>query len=442
MLFAAVSALPTELPHPSDLADVLSEDAFEDYLDKWLELEEQRWLNDTNIFNSPSARSGCTFRVRNDFGQPQPVFINRRTNTYLTPNGNSGQVRLNAGDDVIVSCVGSGRQIRHPNIQSTVATATARCVRDNLVSGSGWLNGNRAFGQLTCNSNSNHEAVQTNDRCINNNVVIRVGFRVNNVFHPLYWACYDRNRYEVLYVWYTQNPSNAVHQTGVNRPSWAAGGFFPGIDINNIYTQNSQKQAIARVVGNNLANRYVTSTQFLARGHLIAKSDQVFATGQRATFYFINAAPQWQPFNAGNWNNLEQDLRARIGAAGYNCMIYTGTFGVAQLRDASGRFVDIYLDNTNNRRRVPVPLYFYKVAYDSSRRLGTAFISINNPHLTASEARALQFCTDRCRNNNAFSWLRWRPDRIDQGYSFCCTVADFRRRINHLPSFTVNGLLS
>ena len=55
-----------------------------------------------------------------------------------------------------------------------------------------------------------------------------------------------------------------------------------------------------------MVDTYVTSTQFLARGHLAAKSDFVFATAQRATFFFTNAAPQWQPFNAGNWNFLEQ----------------------------------------------------------------------------------------------------------------------------------------
>lgn len=73
-----------------------------------------------------------------------------------------------------------------------------------------------------------------------------------------------------------------------------------------MYTQVSQKAAIAGYVGDELADKYVTTSQFLARGHLAAKTDFIYATGQRATFYFINAAPQWQPFNAGNWNWLEQ----------------------------------------------------------------------------------------------------------------------------------------
>ncbi|KPJ17193.1 Endonuclease G, mitochondrial [Papilio machaon] len=432
-VIAAALSLPAnldDLPEPSQLALVLNEDDFEDYLDSWLDIQQRNNGNATQF----DARSGCTFRINGDLGQPQPVYIHR--NNYLRPNGNSGQIRLNSGEQVIIACTGSGRTIRHPNIAKNVNVGTATCVNNNLVSGSGWLNGNGAFGQLTCSSHSHHEAQGTNQRCFNNNLTIRVGFIVNNVFYPLYWSCFDQKRLEVLYAWYDQSRENAVHQTGVDRPT---GSFFPGVDVNNRYTQAQQKIAIANVVGNDLANKYVTSHQFLARGHLAAKSDFVFATGQRATFYFINCAPQWQPFNAGNWNSLEQNLRARIGAAGYNTVIYTGTFGVTQLRNANNRFVDIYLHNNN---QIPVPQYFYKVAYDASRRLGTAFISINNPHYTLAEARNLQFCTDRCRNNNAFSWLRWQPDRVDIGYSFCCTIADFRRVIGHLPSFTVNGLLT
>ncbi|XP_047522601.1 uncharacterized protein LOC125061285 [Pieris napi] len=434
---AAIELLP-ELPEPGDLALHLSEDDFEDYLDKWIDLEQRKRMNYTA--SDATVRSGCSLRVNGDFAQPQPVFIRRSTNAYLHPFDNSGIVRLISGEQVIVGC--PGRTIVHPRAVTTTATATIQCSSGTQITGPGFIDGRGAFNQLTCNNHAFHEAQETSRRCYNNNVVIRVGFIVNKVFHTVYNSCFDKQRFEVLYVWMPMDASNAVHQSGVTRPSWIAGNFFPGVGANNLYTQVQQKQAIARVVGEELANRYVTTTQFLARGHLVAKSDTVFAPEQRSTFYFINAVPQWQPFNAGNWNWLEQNLRARIGAVGYNCIIYTGSFGVTQLRNQNGRFVDIYLDNTNGNRRLPVPLYMYKVAYDASRRVGTAFISINNPHYTLAEARALQFCTDRCRNNNSFSWLRWQPDRVDLGYSFCCTLADFRRVVPHLPAFNVNGLLA
>uniref|UniRef100_A0AB39C065 DsRNase1 n=1 Tax=Cnaphalocrocis medinalis TaxID=437488 RepID=A0AB39C065_CNAME len=455
-LVAAAAALPA-MPDPSDLALMLNEEDFEDYLDEWLEKEEPKWVNLTLADEGRDARSGCTFRVKGDLGQPQPVYVHR--GRLLMPQGNSGNIRLNGGEQIRIGCPGTGRTIRHPNINSNTAFATATCVSGNTVSGAGWLRANGPFGGLTCSEHPFHEAQATGGRCFGNHAVIRVGFIVDNVFHTWYQSCFDRNRLEVLYVWYDQNAQHGVHQTGVDRPSWMAGSFFPGVNINTLYTQNHQKARIGNIVGQDMVGRYITSHQFLARGHLTAKSDYPFASAQRATFYFINAAPQWQPFNAGNWNNLEQvnmtfwrfitnpitiikakNLRARIASGTFNTVIYTGTFGVTQLRDGSNRLRDIFLHD--NGRQVPVPQYFYKVAYDAGRRLGTAFISINNPYYTAAEARSLQFCTDRCRNNNAFNWLRWQPDRIDLGYSFCCTIADFRRTITHIPNWNVVGLLS
>ncbi|KAF9824237.1 hypothetical protein SFRURICE_019917 [Spodoptera frugiperda] len=427
-----------EIPDPGDLALVLSENEFEDYLNLWLEHKSE--FNQLSTTFSKSE-SGCTLGVNEDFGQPQPVYINN--NTYLTPTGATGKVNLYPGEQVTIACPGPKRFILHPNITASVATAIAVCVNSDLVSGAGWLNGSGAFSGLTCSSHPTHDARATNETCYNNNLVIRVGFTVEGVFYPLYSSCFDERRLEVLYVWYEQNPHNAVHQTGINRPSFAAGTFYPGVPVNDMYKKEQQKATLTNLVGSHLADKYLTTRQYLARGHLAAKTDFIYASGQRASFYFINAAPQWQPFNAGNWNSLEQKLRARIGNAGYNTVVYTGTFGVTQLRDENDRFVDIYLyTDENNNPQIPVPLYFYKVVYDADRHLGTAFVSINNPYYSESEVRALTFCTDRCRNNSAFSWLNWQPDRIDIGYSFCCTIDDFRRIVPHLPPFTVTDLLS
>ncbi|CAB3236126.1 unnamed protein product [Arctia plantaginis] len=434
-LVASVT-LATDLPDPSRLALELNEDEFEDYLDAWLKQQEPRWAN-VSIGNA-APRNGCTFRINGDFGQPQPVYI--RKGTFLQPNGNSGQVHLNKDEQVTIACTGPRRRISQHTVIDDVAVGRATCVNNNLVSGRGWLNGNISFNELICSANAIHEAEPTNHRCYGNNLVIRIGFIVNNVFQHLYFSCFNQQRMEVLYVSYDQTPENTIHQSGVSRPSFAAASFFPGVNVNTLYTQVRQRQTIAEFVGQALADKYVTSRQFLARGHLAAKTDFVFATGQRASFYFINAAPQWQPFNAGNWNSLEQNLRARIGAAGYRTKVYTGTFGVTQLRDQNNRLVSIFLDRPHNR--IPVPLYYYKVVYDASRLQGTAFVSINNPYYTTDEVRNLTFCTDHCRNNNAFSWLRWQPDRIDIGYSFCCTIEDFRRTVPHLPYMKTTGLLT
>jgi hypothetical protein len=43
----AVVALPAEIPEPSELALLLGEEEFEDYLDSWLALEQSKWTNST-----------------------------------------------------------------------------------------------------------------------------------------------------------------------------------------------------------------------------------------------------------------------------------------------------------------------------------------------------------------------------------------------------------
>ncbi|XP_068619386.1 uncharacterized protein [Battus philenor] len=436
-LYAVVTtvALPVNTTYSENFAVFLNEDEFEDYLDALLE---RRYKS---ISHTSHRSSGCTIQVNGDLGVPQPVYIYK--NDYLTPIGNTGAIQLRKGEEVTIACTGSKGKINHPNIFASVDIGTARCESNAYVTGPGWLEGKSAFVNLTCSSNSDHNAVLTSDRCFNNNVVIRVGYTVNNIFYPLYWSCFDQKKLEVLYVWYDQNPSNAIHQVNVERPSWKADKFFPGVDINKLYTINQQRLTIENYLGYDLANKYVTNSQYLSRGHLAAKTDFIYATGQRATFYFINSAPQWQSFNNGNWNGLEQSLRTRIGDAGYNTIVYSGTYGVLQLLDEDNNLIDIYLNpHRNDTRQVPVPLYYYKVVHDRARRLGTAFIGINNPHITLNEAHRLQFCKDQCRNNSAFNWLRWQPDVVTRGYSFCCSIQDFRRTVPHLPAFTVDGLLS
>ena len=48
---------------------------------------------------------------------------------------------------------------------------------------------------------------------------------------------------------------------------------------------------------------------YLARGHLAPNADFMTYAWQDATFTFIDVAPQWQSFNAGNWLDLENGVR-------------------------------------------------------------------------------------------------------------------------------------
>ena len=62
---------------------------------------------------------------------------------------------------------------------------------------------------------------------------------------------------------------------------------------------------------------------YIARGHLAPNADFMNYAWQDATFTFIDVAPQWQSFNAGNWLDVENGIR-------YLAEYYYGTLQVSR----------------------------------------------------------------------------------------------------------------
>lgn len=359
----------------------------------------------------------------------------------MEPTGVYGNVDMNSGDVITLSCEGVG-VINHPLARKDLHTATVSCVEGENFKNEEWLSSPAQFSLFKCSLPPNYSSRRTDRKCYNRNPIYEVGYSVENVFYPVYESCFDEGRLNAVYSKYTQKPYNAFYQTKVDRPFFISNGTYGSIPVEQLFSPPSQKSAVAQLVGTNI-DTYVTKSQFLARGHLAAKTDFVFAFGERATFHYVNCAPQWSGFNGGNWNTLEVDLRERIHTAGYSTVIFTGTFGVSQLLSDSGRKVDLYLyKDVNNNPVIPVPQYFYKVVYDPSSKCGVAFVGINNPYYTPTEAQEMFFCEDLCRNNNNFSWLSWVPDSPNEGFTFCCTVPDFRMTVPHLPEFQVDCFLT
>ena len=54
-----------------------------------------------------------------------------------------------------------------------------------------------------------------------------------------------------------------------------------------------------------IINSDSSSTLYFAKGHLAPDAAFIYQLEQHATYYFINVAPQYQAFNAGNWKTLE-----------------------------------------------------------------------------------------------------------------------------------------
>jgi len=255
-------------------------------------------------------------------------------------------------------------------------------------------------------------------------------------------VCFDDVLYTTLYVKATIVSGIAGFQRGFPRPSFVQGVFFPGMSVNNLYTKNVQRQTIGGLLGSTeLVDQYIdpTTDYFLARGHLSAKADYVYGSQHRATFHFVNASPQWQTFNAGNWKRLESSVRAYADKKKLDLVVYTGTYGVATLPNVNGIETELFLFvDSNNNKAIPVPKFFWKAVYDPKNQAGVVFVGINNPYISDPKGDYL-ICTDIC---SKISWVNWDQRNIKRGYSYCCEVGDFNSTVKTLPQFTLRGLLT
>lgn len=69
----------------------------------------------------------------------------------------------------------------------------------------------------------------------------------------------------------------------------------------------------------------------MSKGHLAANADFVAMPERTATFCFLNAAPQWQITNAGNFATVENYARQIVHGAERHLDVYTGTHGDAKV---------------------------------------------------------------------------------------------------------------
>nr|AKB95586.1 DNA/RNA non-specific endonuclease [Chilo suppressalis] len=389
------------------------------------------------VFNVQNSER-CRLNTRIHFGEPLPVTL--RDDRILEPTDENGNIDLQHGDTLTLSCEDAGYLV-HPEMRSQIPTLTVTCLGGENFGNDEFLNAPSQFSYFRCPYPKNHCSQRTNRTCFEGNPIIEVGYRIQNQFYPIYESCFDEANLHPVYSKYTQKPYNAYYQTRVDRPFFLDDGNYRDIPVTSLFSPWNQKAAVAKLVGP-MIETYITKIELLSRGHLAAKTDFVFAFTERASFHYVNCAPQWYGFNGGNWNTLEVDLRDHVHAAGYDTVIYTGIYGVTQLTNHFGNRVDIYLaTDENNNPVIPVPQYFYKVVYEPSTKRGIAFVGINNPYYTPAEARAMFFCKDICRGNTAFSWLSWDPDDPSEGYTFCCSIPDFRFTVNHLPQLEVRDIL-
>ncbi|XP_022903824.2 uncharacterized protein [Onthophagus taurus] len=384
-----------------------------------------------------APRSGCTISINNDLGDPQPLVIK--------PNGGVGQeafyqptsgdkIVLNDGDVVEVAC---------PNNNLVIDGVSGNRVDEAICNGGKFdIDGQTVyFSDITCKSNPYHVAKKIEDAtCTNGKTPFEIGFEVDeNRFLKIIDICFDEDLQTTLYSRFDLPRSIGGYQSGFPRPGWNA-EHFTAPNVDNLYTRNTQRTTINALLGlPSSSYKYIaqSSDYFMSRGHLTAKADFVYGAHQRGTFYFLNAAPQWQTFNGRNWNSLEQDVRGYAADEQKDLVVYTGTHGVATLpHEETGEEIELYLYVNGDVKQIPVPQLYWKVVYEPSTKSAIAFVGVNNPYVEDLTDQII--CNDIC---DGINWLSWDQHDSQDGYSYCCSVDELKETVKNLPDLDVQGLL-
>lgn len=382
--------------------------------------------------------TGCTIAINGDLPEPQPLFIRPNTTQFYEPQARDGIIRLSTGEDIELFCSGSfvapftGRR----QLIATCALNNLFLVHDKTY----------AMSELRCSAQAYHVARRTTHRCgpAGNETHVEVGFAVSaDRFLRIMDVCHNEQLHHTLYSHFLLVPANAGFQRSFPRPAFVNGDFFGGRPVDRLYSKVVQMQTIGRVLGESRIAEVFDEKKdiYLARGHLAAKADYIFGSQQRGTFYFVNVAPQWQKFNAGNWESVENGVRTMVADRNLRTEIYTGTWGVLRLADETGRQQPLFLDyDAQGRGVIPVPALYYKVVIDVVSRQGLVLVGVNNPHATAAQLSGeYRLCVDVASRIN---WLQWDRTNVQRGFSYACEVNDFVRTVRDLPLHVrASGLL-
>ena len=208
--------------------------------------------------------------------------------------------------------------------------------------------------------------------------------------------------------------------TGGNRPRFKESGFFSDVSANNAYNRNNQRSKILSKCHN---------CSFVARGHLSPRADFLFEEWQDATFSYINAVPQFQKFNAGNWALMEEAVRKLASKLKRNLEVQTGTLDIAKSRDQMLSLAE--------NAKMPVPLFLWKLVFDPLQNKAIVFISLN--YYARQESLCPEHESSLCEEN---SWDFPQRNQFKKGVLYCCSYQSLKTKIKWMNNYQPSGILN
>ncbi|KAH8370855.1 hypothetical protein KR093_005213, partial [Drosophila rubida] len=408
-------------------------------------------LEEVHIVETIERGAPCKLDVQNDLpptNRAQPLYLHPHSENYWLPNGD-GQLVIPRGASIELYCDSPFANIDSEAEESSIQ---ARCLHDTTFE---WRGEKRELRDFYCTQQPRYVVERLEQQpCGDGDMasaarIYRVGYNIGGAgrsrFVRTLELCHDVDQLRTEYVFFQLLPANEHFQRHVKRDRFSPAGHFCGYNMQRLYTQAHQQQramqllqpaidAAAGAGDTALATTLFDKKRelFLARGHLAAKADLIYASQQHSSFNYLNVAPQWQSFNAGHWASVEDAIRRFVARNSLSLSVYAGTYGVMPLPNAAQTSFHLAVDD-NNTAVLPVPRLYYRLLVDNDRPWrGIAIVGVNNPHATLPDIRESYMICETTIPVAFLPMLR-APQNLRRGYLYACSVAEVARVVGHLP---------
>ncbi len=244
----------------------------------------------------------CLFSLQNHTPKTPLILKNQAKLEVLYPDTIYNTIRIRKDEKIKLSC--GDKKFKKYHDKQLIVT----CIKNDFVN---VTNKPTKFKTLECEFFPRSEIRILEKNCYKNKTLIEVGFREKQQFLRTMVACFDQDEARAVYTWYNSSLLHTGHMSKVQRPFFEDDNLYK-FNVSDSYGRNQQRKRLEEILkSESLAKKYIKNDDehFLSRGHLTPKADFVHGFEQASTFHYINAAPQWQVFNGGNWVNVESDVR-------------------------------------------------------------------------------------------------------------------------------------
>lgn len=170
--------------------------------------------------------------------------------------------------------------------------------------------------------------------------------------------------------WKLHNPTS-LQEFPISCNSWSMVGLDKLVgktlndieSITNAYKGENQKERLETECGlNGLGFQILSPYYMFDRGHLTPSANY---QNRQTTYHYFNAAPQWHPYNIGNWKLIENWIR---GMRGQIKNVITGVYGELTCANDANKKLALWYGKTGKsvNIKIPIPQLFYKCIYFKS----------------------------------------------------------------------------